>query len=70
MSFLEAAAFQWVNPKAWAIVDQRRSPCSPPRRGDKVLETGLIALLFGLVCVPNGVAWGLFGRRHRRLPRR
>ncbi len=30
--------------------------------GNKVLQVGLIALLFGLVCLPNCLAWGLFGQ--------
>jgi threonine/homoserine/homoserine lactone efflux protein len=30
--------------------------------GSKVVEVGIIAALFGIVCLPNGVAWTLFGR--------
>jgi len=60
MSFLEAAAFQWVNPKAWALVISGLALFAAAE-GNKVVETGVIAVLFGLVCLPNGVAWGLFG---------
>ena len=44
--------------------------------GNQLVEVGLIALLFGLVCVPNGIVWALFGTaiarfldddRHRRI---
>ena len=29
--------------------------------GNHLFQVGLIALLFGLVCVPNGIVWALFG---------
>jgi threonine/homoserine/homoserine lactone efflux protein len=60
MTFLEAAAFQWVNPNAWAIVlaavDLYTSDA-----GNKAVEITVIAVLFGLVCIPNGIVWALFG---------
>jgi len=28
---------------------------------DPVVEIGKVAVLFGLVCLPNGVVWCLFG---------
>jgi threonine/homoserine/homoserine lactone efflux protein len=61
LTFLEAAAFQWVNPKAWAIVFGGMALYTTAG-GNKVLEIGLFAVLFGLVCLPNGVVWTLFGR--------
>ena len=70
-----AAAFQWVNPKAWAIIISAVALFTSPG-GNHLLEVGLVALLFGLVCIPNGVVWALFGTaiarflendRHRRI---
>jgi threonine/homoserine/homoserine lactone efflux protein len=61
LTFVEAAAFQWVNPKAWAIVFAAMALYTTAA-GNKVFEIGLIAVLFGLVCFPNGVVWTLFGR--------
>jgi threonine/homoserine/homoserine lactone efflux protein len=61
LTFVEAAAFQWVNPKAWAIVFAAMALYTTAA-GNKVVEIGLIAVLFGLVCFPNGVVWTLFGR--------
>jgi threonine/homoserine/homoserine lactone efflux protein len=61
MTFLEAAAFQWVNPKAWAIVFGAMALYTTVG-GNKVLEIGLIAVLFGMICLPNGVVWAVFGR--------
>lgn len=60
-TFLQAAAFQWVNPKAWAIVFGAMALYTTVG-GNKVIEIGLIAVLFGLICFPNGVVWTLFGR--------
>lgn len=61
LTVIEAAAFQWVNPKAWALVFGGMALFTSAA-GDRVTETITIALLFGLVCLPNGVVWCLFGR--------
>ena len=66
MTLLEAAAFQWVNPKAWAIVFAGVALYTT-ETGNKALEIGLIAVLFGVVCIPNGIVWALFGRAISRL---
>jgi threonine/homoserine/homoserine lactone efflux protein len=61
LTLLQAAAFQWVNPKAWALMFGAMALFMTDG-GNKVVEIGLIALFFGLACVPNGVAWALFGQ--------
>lgn len=61
LSFFQGAAFQLVNPKAWAIIFGAMALFTSDT-GNKLAEVGLIALLFGLICLPNGVAWALFGR--------
>ena len=75
LGILGAAAFQWVNPKAWAIIIGALALFTTPS-GNQFLEIGLMALLFGLVCIPNGIVWALFGTaiarfladdRHRRI---
>ncbi len=74
LNLIEAAAFQWVNPKAWAIIIGAVALYTTPT-GNHFVQVGLIALLFGLVCIPNGVVWAMFGTaiarfleddRHRR----
>lgn len=60
LNVLEAAAFQWVNPKAWALVFGGMALFTTGG-GSQLAETATIALLFGLVCLPNGVVWCLFG---------
>ena len=61
MTFLQAAAFQWVNPKGWAMFIGALALFTTAN-GNKVMQIGLIAVLFGVACVPNGIAWTLFGR--------
>jgi threonine/homoserine/homoserine lactone efflux protein len=75
LSLIGAAAFQWVNPKGWALMIGALALFTTPT-GNHVFEVGLIAALFGIVCVPNGLVWALFGTaiarfldddRHRRV---
>jgi threonine/homoserine/homoserine lactone efflux protein len=61
LTLLEAALFQPLNPKAWAIVFGATALYTTTG-GNKVFEIGLIAVLFGVICLPNGVVWALFGR--------
>jgi len=61
VTFLQAAAFQWVNPKAWAMGIGALALFTTAT-GDKIVQVGIIAFCFGLVCVPNGLAWAVFGR--------
>lgn len=59
LTLVEAAAFQWVNPKAWAIVFAGMALFTTGEH--PFVEVGVFAALFGLVCLPNGVGWSLFG---------
>lgn len=61
LTLFEAALFQWVNPKAWALVLGGMALFTTPH-GDRLVETLTIAVFFGLACVPNGIVWCLFGR--------
>ncbi|MCY0094365.1 LysE family translocator [Hoeflea ulvae] len=59
MSFLEAAAFQWVNPKAWVmLVTAMGIYTNPDHYTDTVL---LICLAFAIATVPCVTAWAGFG---------
>jgi threonine/homoserine/homoserine lactone efflux protein len=71
LSFLGAAAFQWVNPKAWVMV-LGAVTAYVPREGyfQNVL---VVAAVFGLVVVPSVGVWAGFGtalRRYLGSPRR
>lgn len=60
MTFLEAIAFQWVNPKAWMMATGAIGAYTTVG-GNAVRETLLIALVFGAVSIPGVGAWALFG---------
>ena len=65
LTFLQAAAFQWVNPKAWIMaVTACATYVVAERPTASVL---LIAAVFGLVGLPCIVAWVGFGSSLRRV---
>jgi threonine/homoserine/homoserine lactone efflux protein len=59
MTFLEAAAFQWVNPKAWVMAVTAMAVYSNP--ASPLLSVVLIGLIFGLVNLPSVSTWAGFG---------
>ena len=64
MSFLAAAAFQWVNPKAWVMAVSAISTYTLPAN---FLATLLaVGLVFVAVNIPSIAAWVLFGTGLRR----
>ncbi|MCI2394319.1 LysE family translocator [Aliiroseovarius sediminis] len=62
MTFLQAAAFQWVNPKAWAMALTAISVYAPTRSMAAVL---LVALIFGMVNLPSVSVWTVLGQKIR-----
>ena len=64
MSFLEAAAFQWVNPKAWVMAVGAMGAYTVPEA--YALTVAIVAGVFALVCGPATGAWTLFGVALRR----
>lgn len=63
MTFLQAAAFQWVNPKAWAMALTATSVYAP---GQTVAAIALVAVVFGAVNLPSVGLWVLMGQEMRR----
>lgn len=64
MSFLEAAAFQWINPKAWAMALGATAAFVAP---DQFLIGALVvAGVFALVNLPCIASWAGFGVVLRR----
>jgi threonine/homoserine/homoserine lactone efflux protein len=61
LTVFEAALFQWVNPKGWAMVLGAMALFVSPQ-GSRALQVAIIAILFGVVCFPNCIAWAMFGR--------
>ncbi|RFB81165.1 LysE family translocator [Methylovirgula sp. 4M-Z18] len=64
MTFLQAAAFQWVNPKVWVMVMGVLTAYTPQQ--DFYWNVLIVALLFGLVNWPCVVSWAAFGTVLRR----
>ena len=64
MTFFEAAAFQWVNPKAWAMALTAITLYAPSRGLAAVL---LVALVFGAINLPSVSTWAAAGRGLRQL---
>lgn len=59
MGFFDAAAFQWVNPKAWVMAVTAMAVYSNPQR--PFLSVFLIAAAFGIVNLPSVSVWAGFG---------
>ncbi len=56
----EAAAFQWVNPKAWTLIVSGMTVFIDPA-GNKLVQIVGIAALFAIIVLPNCLVWTLFG---------
>ncbi|WP_425078865.1 LysE family translocator [Ruegeria denitrificans] len=70
MTFLQAAAFQWVNPKAWAMALTATTAYTPSQTLHAI---ALVALVFGAVNLPSVSTWTFLGQQMSRVltnPRR
>ena len=63
MTFLQAAAFQWVNPKAWTMALTAIAVYAPDRSLWAIL---LVGLTFGLGNLPSVSTWTVLGQQLRR----
>jgi threonine/homoserine/homoserine lactone efflux protein len=59
MSFLEAAAFQWVNPKAWVMAVTAMAVYASPQ--SPFVSVVVVAAAFALVNLPCVSSWAGFG---------
>lgn len=59
MTFLGAAAFQWVNPKAWVMAVTAMAVYPNPKQ--YALTVAIVALVFAAVNVPSVSTWAGFG---------
>jgi threonine/homoserine/homoserine lactone efflux protein len=66
ISFLEAAAFQFLNPKAWVMAITVASLFLPPSLGP-VLGALYVGTVMAVVNFPCVSVWALFGSAMRRL---
>jgi len=63
-SFLQAAAFQWVNPKGWTMALTSIAAFAPDR---SLLAVLVISVVFLVVNLPSGSFWMILGQQVRRL---
>ena len=59
MTFLQAASFQWVNPKAWVMAVTAMAVYANPDA--PFLSVTLIAVVFALINFPSVSTWAGFG---------
>lgn len=64
MTFLQAAAFQWVNPKAWAMALTAVTAYAPSQ---SLMSVALVAVIFGLINLPSVGIWAAAGQKLRAL---
>jgi threonine/homoserine/homoserine lactone efflux protein len=65
LTFLQAAAFQWVNPKGWTMALTAAAVYVPAQ--DRVLGAAMVALVFLTVNVPSATIWAAAGVQLRGL---
>ena len=63
-TFLQAALFQWVNPKAWTMALTAISAYAPKSQG--WLGVLVVAGVFGIINLPSTGAWAVMGAKMRR----
>jgi len=61
-TFIQAALFQWVNPKAWSMALTAIALYAPDRSMTAVIG---VTLVFGFVNLPSITVWVLLGQKMR-----
>lgn len=64
MNFMQAALFQWINPKAWTMALTAITLYAPGRELTSVLW---VALIFGAINLPCVSSWTVLGQKLRIL---
>ncbi|MCL1124611.1 LysE family translocator [Shewanella surugensis] len=64
LSFLQAASFQWINPKAWTMALTAISVYAPSHSFNAIV---LCAGIFALVNLPSVSFWTFMGQKSRQL---
>lgn len=63
ITFLQAAGFQWVNPKAWSMA---LTAVTVYAASQSLQAIALIALVFGVINLPSIAVWALVGGQLKR----
>jgi threonine/homoserine/homoserine lactone efflux protein len=73
VGFVEAAIFQWVNPKSWLVSISAAGTFLSAEGGGAVLQSAALGAIFFMAAWPSGFVWLAFGatvQRVLRTPRR
>ncbi len=65
MGFINAAVFQWINPKAWIMT--MGAITTYTNSGSHVSTFLLIGLIYGIISIPSVGVWALVGERFQTL---
>ena len=63
-TFMQAALFQWVNPKAWTMALTAISAYAPKSQG--WVGVAMVAGVFGIINLPSTGLWAIMGAKMRR----
>lgn len=63
-TFFQAAVFQWVNPKAWAMAVTATTVYAPGQQLQSIL---IVAAIFGMINLPSISLWTMLGQQFRRV---
>jgi threonine/homoserine/homoserine lactone efflux protein len=66
LSFLQAAAFQWINPKAWLMAVGAVSAYTAGQGGRLYLQVAIITLITLVVTLASTLTWAAFGAAIRK----
>jgi threonine/homoserine/homoserine lactone efflux protein len=69
VGFVEAAVFQWVNPKSWLVSVSAAGTYLSAESGSAVMQSALLGGLFFLASLPSCFLWLAFGATVQRLLR-
>ncbi len=64
LTFVQAAAFQWVNPKAWSMALTALGVYAPP--SPTLINIVVVAAVFGITNLPAITTWVLMGQQMSR----
>lgn len=69
VGYLEAAVFQWVNPKAWLVSASAAGTFLNAGAGTPIAQAASLGALFVLAALPSNLLWLAFGAAVQRLLR-
>jgi threonine/homoserine/homoserine lactone efflux protein len=61
LGYLDAAVFQWVNPKAWLVAASAAGTFLTRGGGSAVAQASVLAMLFVAAALPSCAMWLAFG---------